>query len=273
MYRVAAFDMDGTLLMRNHQIGDATRTVLNQLVDKGMIITYATGRHYLDMRLIAEHIDLKGYFITGNGTRVHDQQGRLLHAVDLPEAVVDKLLTSDWQTPSSLHLYRDEGWFTNHADEDYPLAGQSDHFGYHLVQFDQVARTGNSKAAFIGPHEQLDELKARLDAAFPGQLNICFSAVGCLDIMPLGCNKGTALARLSQHLGMSPADCMAFGDAMNDKEMLESVGNGLVMGNALPQLKQALSHLPVIGNCENQAVAHYLHHWLHTPHLTYSPEF
>ncbi len=51
-------------------------------------------------------------------------------------------------------------------------------------------------------------------------------------MLPLGCNKGTALDRLSRHLGLTMADCMAFGDAMNDKEMLGAVGHGVVMGNA-----------------------------------------
>nr|WP_260979351.1 HAD hydrolase family protein [Yersinia enterocolitica] len=85
--------------------------------------------------------------------------------------------------------------------------------------------------------------------------------------------KGAALERLSHHLDLTLADCMAFGDAMNDKEMLSRVGRGLVMGNALPQLKQELPQLQVIGRCEEQGVAHYLQHWLSSPHLTYSPEF
>jgi HMP-PP phosphatase len=91
--------------------------------------------------------------------------------------------------------------------------------------------------------------------------------------MPAGSNKGSALALLTQQLGIEMAECMAFGDAMNDREMLESVGMGLVMGNALPVLKQQAPHLQVIGHCQHQAVSHFLQHWLHSPHLTYSPEY
>lgn len=87
----------------------------------------------------------------------------------------------------------------------------------------------------------------------------------------MGCNKGSALAVLSDHLGYSMAECMAFGDAMNDREMLGSVGRGLIMGNAMPQLIAELPHLSVIGHCRNQAVSHFLTHWLDNPHLPYSP--
>ena len=80
------------------------------------------------------------------------------------------------------------------------------------------------------------------------------------------------LAVLSQHLGLTLQDCMAFGDAMNDREMLGSVGRGVIMGNAMPQLKIELPHLPVIGDCRHQAVSHFLTHWLDNPDLPYSPE-
>ncbi|MDI8978013.1 HAD hydrolase family protein, partial [Salmonella enterica subsp. enterica serovar Lubbock] len=50
----------------------------------------------------------------------------------------------------------------------------------------------------------------------PGHGTSCY--VDCLEVLPLGCNKGSALAVLSNHLGLSLADCMAFGDAMNDRE-------------------------------------------------------
>ena len=85
-------------------------------------------------------------------------------------------------------------------------------------------------------------------------------------MLPVGCNKGAALTVLTQHLGLSLRDCMAFGDAMNDREMLGSVGSGFIMGNAMPQLRAELPHLPVIGHCRNQAVSHYLTHWLDYPH-------
>ncbi len=92
-----------------------------------------------------------------------------------------------------------------------------------------------------------------------------FPATDCLEVLPVGCNKGAALTVLTQHLGLSLRDCMAFGDAMNDREMLGSVGSGLFW--AMRCRTAELPHLPVIGHCRNQAVSHYLTHWLDYPHL------
>ncbi len=75
-----------------------------------------------------------------------------------------------------------------------------------------------------------------------GERAFMFSATDCLEVLPVGCNKGAALTVLTQHLGLSLRDCMAFGDAMNDREMLGSVGSGFIMGNAMPQLRAELPH-------------------------------
>ncbi|CAI1656351.1 HMP-PP phosphatase [Serratia entomophila] len=273
MYRLAAFDMDGTLLMPDHRVGPETLAVLNQLVERGMAVTFATGRHYLDAQPIMAQLGLQGYLITGNDTRVYDNQGRQLHATDLPGEVAERVLQHRWRTEASMHVFRDEGWMTEFAvPEEMLLAHHLSGFRFQLAEPRRLPATGNSKVCFVGAHEELLELQEQLQAQLGDAADLCFSAYECLEVLPVGCNKGSALEALSGHLGLTMADCMAFGDAMNDKEMLAAVGHGVVMGNALPQLKSLLPQLPVIGHCRQQAVAHYLAHWLRSPGLTYSPE-
>lgn len=273
MYRLAAFDMDGTLLTPDHRVGPETLAVLKQLVEREMVVTFATGRHYLDAQPIMAQLGLQGYLITGNGTRVYDHQGQQLHATDLPADIAEEVLHTHWHTVASMHVFRDEGWMTEFAvPEEILRAHHLSGFRYQLTEVRRLPAFGNSKVCFVGPHVELLKLQIQLREQFGTRVDLCFSAYECLEVLPLGCNKGTALDTLSRHLGLKMADCMAFGDAMNDREMLATVGHGVVMGNALPQLKSSLPQLQVIGHCEQQAVAHYLQHWLRSPYLTYSPE-
>jgi len=273
MFRLAAFDMDGTLLMPDHRLGEKTLSTLRQLANKPMTLTFATGRHYLEMKDILANLNLEGYLITGNGTRIHDLAGHRLHASDLSSDCAEELLNTRWNTPASLHVFRDEGWFTDLDDPQLLVPHEFSGFGYQLCELSTLPVTGSSKVCFTAPHEVLLELVPSIEAHFGSRVDLCFSAADCLDIMPAGSNKGSALALLTGKLGIEMSECMAFGDAMNDREMLENVGMGLVMGNALPVLKQHSPHLQVIGHCQNQAVSHFLQHWLHSPHLTYSPEY
>ena len=66
-------------------------------------------------------------------------------------------------------------------------------------------------------------------------------------------NKGLALERVCAYFGGRPADAVAFGDSMNDKEMLLAAGTGIAMGNASGQVK-ALADL-TCESCEEDGVA------------------
>ena len=50
MARLAAFDMDGTLLMPDHRLGEKTLNTLKRLRERDVTLTFATGRHVLEMR-------------------------------------------------------------------------------------------------------------------------------------------------------------------------------------------------------------------------------
>lgn len=76
--------------------------------------------------------------------------------------------------------------------------------------------------------------------------------------MDAGVSKGHALEAIAKMKGYQLKDCIAFGDGMNDLEMLSMAGKGLVMGSAHHKVKTALPDHEVIGCCDDQAVAHYL---------------
>ena len=75
MARLAAFDMDGTLLMPDHHLGEKTLSTLARLRERDITLTFATGRHALEMQHILGALSLDAYLITGNGTRVHSLEG------------------------------------------------------------------------------------------------------------------------------------------------------------------------------------------------------
>lgn len=272
MARLAAFDMDGTLLLPSHQLGDATRATLRSLQQQGIILTFATGRHRLDMQPQIASLGLDAWLITGNGTRIHDLAGRQHFAADLAPVVVEEVIHAHWETQATLHAFNDEGWFTSQDVPELLEAHRASGFCYQLRSLKTLPAHQVTKLCFNGEHDDLCALQGQLRNALGDDADICFSAHDFLEVLPPGCNKGQALSLLADSLGLTLADCMAFGDAMNDREMLERVGKGYLMSNAMDQLKAALPHLPVIGSCATQGVSHFLNHWLRTPHLTYSPE-
>ena len=51
-------------------------------------------------------------------------------------------------------------------------------------------------------------------------------------------DKGTGIRKVCDHLGISPAHTIAFGDSINDVEMMEAVALGICMENGSARLKE-----------------------------------
>lgn len=58
------------------------------------------------------------------------------------------------------------------------------------------------------------------------------------EISDASINKGTALRRVCDHLNVTSDDAIAFGDSMNDAEILRAAGTGIAMGNAEEAVKK-----------------------------------
>ncbi len=59
-----------------------------------------------------------------------------------------------------------------------------------------------------------------------------------VDILVTANSKAKGIADVLQHLNIDMKNAMAFGDGLNDLEMMKTVGLGVAMGNGEPQLKE-----------------------------------
>ncbi len=77
-----------------------------------------------------------------------------------------------------------------------------------------------------------------------------------VDIFDAQGSKARGIAAVVRHLGLNMNNVMAFGDGLNDIEMLSAVGVGVAMGNAHEQLKQVATH--VTDHIEQDGVYNFL---------------
>jgi HAD superfamily hydrolase (TIGR01484 family) len=62
-----------------------------------------------------------------------------------------------------------------------------------------------------------------------------------LEILPAGTDKGTALARTAEFLGIRQEEVLAIGDSMNDEAMIRWAGMGVAMANGDERIKNIAS--------------------------------
>ena len=64
-----------------------------------------------------------------------------------------------------------------------------------------------------------------------------------IEVNAEGVHKGMALLKLGEIFGISREEIAAFGDGSNDTMMLKTVGMGVAMANAMPEVKAAADRL------------------------------
>jgi Cof subfamily protein (haloacid dehalogenase superfamily) len=258
MYCLVVCDLDGTLLNPRHRLGDYTREVLRRLRASGIDLMLASGRHAEDLRGLAAELGGRGGLISSNGAAVHDAGGKLLHHRALDPGCLDFLLHDPAFNQVHTNLYRLDDWLVERPEPYLLQYHQESGFAYRLVDFADMEPEPVLKVFFYGDHDHLQELDTLVHSRCPGRLATTFSLPVTLEVMAAGVSKGAALGSVLDRLGLTAAEVIAFGDGMNDLELLGAVGKGLVMGNADPRLKATLGHLEVIGTNADEAVAHYL---------------
>ena len=79
-------------------------------------------------------------------------------------------------------------------------------------------------------------ISREVGARFP-DIRITASTRNNMELNIASAHKGRSLERLAEHLGFTLANCMAFGDGMNDLTMVEAAGVGVAMENAVDAVK------------------------------------
>ncbi|MBD3895759.1 HAD family hydrolase [Halomonas sp. ML-15] len=248
-------DLDGTLLGADHDLHPDTIATLRALAAQGHHLAFASGRHYRDMLAFRERLGVPVHLISTNGAYLHAPDDQLLHARHLAAEHARELIAQARPAGVRLNLYQDDEWLIDAPAPELLALHAHTGFGYRVVDPALLDGQGVGKVLYIGDPEHLAELEAGIVGRLGKQLHVTYSMANSLEIMAGGVNKGRALTALLERLQIAPEACLAFGDNLNDSEMLAVAGEAHVMANAHPELPGRVPGASVIGHHAEIAVA------------------
>ncbi|MFK4785975.1 Cof-type HAD-IIB family hydrolase [Fusobacterium sp. MFO224] len=261
MYKAVITDLDGTLLNSKHEISDYSKKIIKKIIDKGIKFIIATGRHHKDAMCFKEQLGADSFLISANGSVVHDYKNNPVINNTIPENYAEYFLNLDLEEEIMQNVYTFDKWYVNVDVPEVNEFHKESGFAPNVVELRKIRKDNISKFAYICRDSRvLDELEAKLkkDKDIADKIDITASLDVCLEIMGKGVSKGKAISQILEKEGISLEETIAFGDGLNDKEMLELVGKGLIMGNASEKLKEALPNNEVIGTSDEDSEAKYL---------------
>jgi len=259
--RMLVFDVDGTLVDDDQNLSQDTSSILIKLQQKGILVSFATGKILPSVAHLVEILQIKIPVILANGALLQYPNGNFVHQKYLSPALIRNLLYCCTQYDADLALFTPEHIFV--LKENF----NTDHIKCEFKEkitvisaweevedyFEQIC-----KAIYINRtnRDEIHRIRDYLSVEISCNGSISTGSPDSVEVMPANVSKRHGLEILCKHVGVSPAEVMAFGDQINDKGMIEYAGLGVAVGNAIEEIKSIADF--VIGTNNDAGPAEFL---------------
>lgn len=255
-YKLIAMDLDDTLLRNDRTISERTKQIIKKCREKGVLVTLATGRMYCASLPYAIDLEIDIPLITYQGALLKSTDGRELFHRPIEYNLAKDLLSffkirgvhTNIYIDDKLYMFEATSWGKNYA--------QVINTPYQILESPKALYKEPTKIILIDNEENLAPLYSKLMDKYADNIYLTQSKSTFLEISNPRATKGTALKELAQMFNISREEIIAFGDGLNDLDMIEYAGCGVAVGNARAQLREAAD---IIANTnDNDGVAEIL---------------
>ncbi|MEH7225398.1 HAD family hydrolase [Bacillus sp. JJ1566] len=261
--RAIFIDMDGTLLTASNNITQRNLEAIYRLINQGVKVFLATGRHYEVTAPYHKEIGLRTPMICLNGAAIHDAMtGKAIQmrTIRLNEERFHHLTT---ENPCNVIVHTANGLYCKEKDEE----------------IDYWTEVGKIPPRYIGDLRQAhyqDVLKysVRTGTAAPEFSALFKQEAEVIDwndgfeLVAPKVSKWSAIKSLIHAYRIHPSEVVTIGDGPNDIEMLRHAGTGVAMGNASKDVKAVADF--VTGHHQNDGLAEFVERYLCTPYEPYA---
>lgn len=261
-YKLLASDMDGTALNTKKELTLRTASAMEKAAEQGKTVVFSTGR---SISLVNPYIDMvKGmrYAVTASGASVIDLKTgeKLLYETMDAEMVKHIIASAAGCSMMPIIFMNDKSYSSSWCIEscaDFGLAYYEPIYRIGMTAVDDVF------AFFMENPYRAEKINLFFDNDYEADmvyekikdLHITFTTrtSHSLEINASGVSKARGLKALCERLGIEMYECIAIGDAENDKEMLASAGFKIAMANGSDKVKSIAD--VIAPDCDSEGVA------------------
>ena len=238
--RAVFLDLDGTVLHESRP-SDAVAPAIARLQATGVRCVIATGRMFTSARRIAAQLGVEGPLVCYQGAVVGDPAtGELLRHEPLARATASRLITAIHDAGYQPIAFIDETVYVAVESETARLYSRGAGVPYRVVG--DLARwlpDDVTKLVTAGDPHEMDALRDDLVGRFGESAFIAKSLPHYLEAAAPGVSKASGGDLICELLGITAAECIAFGDGENDVEMLAWAGYSVAVAGGHPPLLEA----------------------------------
>jgi 5-amino-6-(5-phospho-D-ribitylamino)uracil phosphatase len=233
-------DLDGTTLTEAKKIHPKTKEAIQKVSQLGHRVVISTGRPYYSSYHYYDELKLDTYIVNRNGSHIHHPiHGMKNHSVPLSKEVVYQLMNSPFEK-YIVHFYGEAG------NDLYLIKGNMGLLSGRNYRFNQVIEgmPVNPLTMFtvFVDNNHVEEITTFIESL--GDLVAVVWHHGgnypttMIEVFPNKVDKVNGINDLCELYQIPANRTIAFGDELNDIEMLKYVEVGVAMKNANPLLKE-----------------------------------
>ena len=241
MIKFIASDLDGTLLKKGGVLPKETFSLIEEMHERGILFAPASGRQYANLKELFAPVKDKVLFICENGALVK-YRGETVHLHPVDDRCLRDALREIRALPHlypmlcgtrSAYIEDSKEPFYTHAVESYTNCEK-------VKNLEEVI--GREEICKIAVYDEIaaaENCIKVLPKRLP-RLRTIISGYDWCDVSAPNASKGEAIQVVQRRFGFAKEECAAFGDHMNDYEMLTACGRPFVTENAYPPLKKLI---------------------------------
>jgi Cof subfamily protein (haloacid dehalogenase superfamily) len=220
--------------------------VLDNLLAAGIVFVPASGRQYQTLEAVFGHRDGLVY-IAENGTNIVKDGVSIALETVVPSIIAPVV---DWVRTTAaagadlgVVVCGARSAYIERVDDDFVSKVRPYYAALEIVD-DVVVAAADDEVLKLAIFD-LGQAETRTGPAVLAlglAADVVISGENWVDIMRPGANKGKALIRLQEHLGISREQTMAFGDYLNDAELLDAAGHSYAVANAHQSIRDRARH-------------------------------
>lgn len=230
------FDMDGTLLNSNNEILKKSRKIMKELKEKNKIIVIATGRSVWNTKFYFDSSEID-YILANNGSVWYDmKEDKTIKKSSIDHIEFLDIIKENLKDIRVVDIRSNRSYYC----KEYEYEEIKDII---MKEKDSIYSTVIKLKDYKKSSEFVSKINKNYQNITAYLMQDSFSDKTWLDLMPKNNNKANNVKLLVSMLKLNIEEVIAFGDGLNDIGLLETVGIGVAMGNALPGVKEKARYI------------------------------
>lgn len=255
-------DMDGTLLNSAKEISPRNQRALQQAMERGIGVTFATGRMHASAEKFARRLGIKLPLISCNGALIKYCDGEIVDQTFVDPETVRELISFSLEKQWHIQWYIDDHLCMNRYDPGMWV-------GYENLENIQVREAkddldtfsiGVTQLVLLDRGARMKKIASEIQERFGERLFMTTASDYAIDILAKGMNKAVGIDRIAALNGIDPSEIMVLGDSPNDVDMLRYAGFSVAMDSGYEEAKQAAD--AVMGNADADGFAEVVEKYL-----------